>query len=416
MAFTVTWSGSDGASGVGSFDVQVCQQGCAEEGAWTDWLSGTTDLAASFLGEDGRTYYFRSRARDRVGNLEGWPAEPDAWTMVDGTAPASWIHPLPAFGPPTFTVTWAGKDTASGVAWYDLQVSPGYQPAPGGWRDWLTRTAATTATFQGVNGQVLLFRSRACDTCGNCAEYPFEAQAFTRVDGSGPRTWFEPTIHEAGEGGFQLAWNGEDDLSGLASYDLYIRDESEADWVPWLRGVTITQSLFTGEAGHAYHFCVRGKDRVGNIEAKECPESWGSWPINGEVVIAVPPTSRVAELPRVAPGNPFQVQWDGQPATAVYDIQVLDLAQGGWEDWLWHTGATAAWFTGESGHTYAFRSRAVDLAGACTEELWPWGYDAVTTVPAGEKQSGPGGPWWGAFCSREGFQQPTPACGRASAF
>ncbi len=70
-AFVVSWSGTDDASGIASYDLQF-RDGAA--GPWTDWLTQTTALSATFSGEIGHTYYFRSRARDNVGNLEPYPS------------------------------------------------------------------------------------------------------------------------------------------------------------------------------------------------------------------------------------------------------------------------------------------------------------------------------------------------------
>jgi hypothetical protein len=60
--FPVTLSGTDATSGVASYDVEF-RDGVS--GAWTGWLTGTTVTTASFTGQDGHTYNFRARARQR---------------------------------------------------------------------------------------------------------------------------------------------------------------------------------------------------------------------------------------------------------------------------------------------------------------------------------------------------------------
>jgi hypothetical protein len=77
--FTVTWQGWDGESGVWAYDVQA-RDGTG--GAWQDWLPMTAATFAPFSGEDGHTYYFRSRAIDGVGHRGEWPAQPQAHTTV----------------------------------------------------------------------------------------------------------------------------------------------------------------------------------------------------------------------------------------------------------------------------------------------------------------------------------------------
>lgn len=65
--FAVSWDdGNDGSgSGIATHDVQY-RAGAA---AWVNWLSGTGQTSADFTGNNGETYSFRVRARDRAGNL-----------------------------------------------------------------------------------------------------------------------------------------------------------------------------------------------------------------------------------------------------------------------------------------------------------------------------------------------------------
>jgi len=80
--FTVTWEGRDNQSGIWHYDVQA-RDGAG--GGWTDWRS-TTVTSSQFTGEYGHTYYFRSRATDRVGNREAWPEVPQAHTTLNLSA------------------------------------------------------------------------------------------------------------------------------------------------------------------------------------------------------------------------------------------------------------------------------------------------------------------------------------------
>lgn len=63
--FILLVDGSDNLSGISSFDIQVRD---GSEGTWTDLLISSTDNYSYYLGDDGHTYYFRSRARDLAGN------------------------------------------------------------------------------------------------------------------------------------------------------------------------------------------------------------------------------------------------------------------------------------------------------------------------------------------------------------
>lgn len=82
----VRWAGEDEprGSGVVSYDIQFR---LVPNGAWTDWQSATSQTQATFDGEDGYTYEFRSRARDAAGNVETWPEKGQAYTNVDTRPP-----------------------------------------------------------------------------------------------------------------------------------------------------------------------------------------------------------------------------------------------------------------------------------------------------------------------------------------
>lgn len=83
---TVRWAGEDEpkGSGIASYDIQ---SRIAPGGQWTNWQSATSQTQATFQGQDGYTYEFRSRARDAAGNVEAWPDQADAYTTVDTRPP-----------------------------------------------------------------------------------------------------------------------------------------------------------------------------------------------------------------------------------------------------------------------------------------------------------------------------------------
>ena len=83
LTFTVSWAGDDPLSGAASFNVQA-RDG---DGAWTDWLSNTTALSATFTGLDGHIFSFRARARDGAGNIGEYAPGGDVSTRVDTTRP-----------------------------------------------------------------------------------------------------------------------------------------------------------------------------------------------------------------------------------------------------------------------------------------------------------------------------------------
>ena len=70
LSFPVSCSGSDTTSGIASYDVQF-RDGTGV--SWEDWQIAVVATSTVFVGEDGHTYYFQSRARDNAGNIEAYP-------------------------------------------------------------------------------------------------------------------------------------------------------------------------------------------------------------------------------------------------------------------------------------------------------------------------------------------------------
>lgn len=85
LSFMVSWSGSDGLSGVESYDVQYR---VGTGGTWKNWLIGISHTNEIFGPVNpvstlhGKTYYFRVRAHDFAGNVEPYPSVPDTGTLV----------------------------------------------------------------------------------------------------------------------------------------------------------------------------------------------------------------------------------------------------------------------------------------------------------------------------------------------
>jgi hypothetical protein len=321
----------------------------------------------------------------------GYPPPPTATPTPDQEPPVSSVDPLPPYqGVLSFTVSWSGSDSGgSGLASYDLQYRDG---AINPWTDWLTYTTATSATFSGASSHSYYFRCRARDHANNLEDWPAnpDYDTFTTIDTQPPSTTVEAMDLYTSSTSFPVRWHGSDDLSGLHHYDIYYRDESAAFWQSWLPGITATQAIFTGTAGHTYHFCSRGIDQVGNVEP-ECPpvSTGGEWPIQSDAQTGVTPWSRVDALPAYTAETRFTVSWSGSPGVQTYDVQVRDGQFGLWQSWLTGVGYTAAQFSGQYGHIYYFRCRGNDGA---VQEVYPYDYDTYTKLESPEAGGGPSAP------------------------
>jgi hypothetical protein len=80
----VGWMGSPGSAGapIASFNIFVSTDG----GAFTPWLTGTTNTSAAYPAQLGHTYGFTSQATDTIGNIEPAHVTADA-TVVTMAAP-----------------------------------------------------------------------------------------------------------------------------------------------------------------------------------------------------------------------------------------------------------------------------------------------------------------------------------------
>jgi hypothetical protein len=75
--YVLVWQGAD-ASGIGSYNIDYRAQG---QTAWTRLLADTTGTSAIFVPPDpGQTYWFRSQAKDALGNEEAAHAQGDTST------------------------------------------------------------------------------------------------------------------------------------------------------------------------------------------------------------------------------------------------------------------------------------------------------------------------------------------------
>jgi hypothetical protein len=174
--FNVSWSGSDqGDAGIGYYDVQYQVNG----GNWSDWQTGVTITNSDFVGAvEGRTYAFRARGVDNVGNVEAYGAA-EAQTLVDTHEPIAIVNPLPGFlATSVFTVTWSRSDSASGIQYYDVR----YRYNGGNWLLFQNQTLASSAPFSAVLDGLYEFEARAVDNSGLVEAFTGQPEAGTIRD------------------------------------------------------------------------------------------------------------------------------------------------------------------------------------------------------------------------------------------
>jgi subtilisin len=96
--------------------------------------------------------------------------------------------------------------------------------------------------------------------------------ALKALDPTAPQSQMTPLPTVSGIP-FSLSWSGTDEVSGIGSYDVQVREGYEGVWTDFLLNTTETSVSFAGSHGQTYLFRVRARDRVGNLE----PYSYGEW-------------------------------------------------------------------------------------------------------------------------------------------
>ncbi len=171
--FTVSWSGSDSGSGVNNYRIEY-KDGAT--GVWTTCVSQLSPVSVNFgpgcttplTLQDGHTYYFRSIAEDNAGNFENAPADYDAYTLADMSAPAGfdvladkeylqWVAP-------SFRIYTPTAITADDV------VSCEYTTDSSTWNAATWNGTSRTCEKTGLtcsDGQSLTINMRVTDSVGN---------------------------------------------------------------------------------------------------------------------------------------------------------------------------------------------------------------------------------------------------------
>ncbi|MCW5862632.1 MAG: PD40 domain-containing protein [Anaerolineae bacterium] len=170
--FEVTWGGSDvGPANIRHFQLQVQKNG----GAWADLHTDTGLGQVEVQGVGGDTFAFRSRGVDYAGNVEPWPAAPDAITRVESRPPVTELQPLEAwtrYGASIPLVWQSDEPGGSGITGYLVQ----FRRNGGAWTN-LPGAQGNGYDFvpeewQAQTGDHIDFRLRATDGAQNVEPWP----------------------------------------------------------------------------------------------------------------------------------------------------------------------------------------------------------------------------------------------------
>jgi hypothetical protein len=126
--FWLQWQGNDPGSGIAGYEVWVSEDSRQP----TLWLTDTLQTEAKFTGQVGQSYSFTIHARDRAGNEEALPAQPQAITHIAAGPSLAGVVLGPSGQPvANAVVTITGPNTQENVVtnsegrWLPLSLPPG---------------------------------------------------------------------------------------------------------------------------------------------------------------------------------------------------------------------------------------------------------------------------------------------------
>jgi len=93
----------------------------------------------------------------------------------------------------------------------------------------------------------------------------FDAMAWAPRTDTTPPNGTVTTIARK-DNGYQISWGGTDDMSGIATYDVQVRQLPKGGWTDWKKGAAETGAWFGPDEGKQFAFRVRARDWAGNEE------------------------------------------------------------------------------------------------------------------------------------------------------
>jgi predicted RNase H-like HicB family nuclease len=311
----MSWTPPNDPSGISGYYWCVDQQADTVPGPQSHWSTETQAQPGPL--PDGE-WWFHVATKDGAGNLSTEAAH--YRLRIDTGAPKprlfSRTHPDPELWGsaerPSFM--WEDGDDLSGIAGHYWAFDHnGNAPVVAGQASW---TTANSVTLPPQKDGVWTFSLVAKDHAGNLSE---PARLTLKLETEPPSTRLEPLPALTGQASFEVRWSGEDRVSGLAHFDLQVREGDKGEWKPWLNETTATSAPFTARDGMEVAFRVRGTDKAGNAEA---------WPQSGPftrtLVDLTPPEAVVNLDAKPGAGGAIQLSWspaqDAGSGTAGYEV------------------------------------------------------------------------------------------------
>lgn len=194
-----------------------------------------------------------------------------AWTLstddpAKATSAATWAPQLPGAGfyeLKVYLPECGGAATVSAryVVHHDGTVTEQVIDQQANAGQWVS---LGTYHFGGVtNDQPRLELSDLTGDRGRAVRFDVAAWA-PRTDSAAPDG--KVTAIQRKENGYQITWGGSDDMSGIATYEVQVRQLPNGGWSEWKVGVAETGAWWGPDEGRHFAFRVRARDWAGNQE------------------------------------------------------------------------------------------------------------------------------------------------------
>jgi hypothetical protein len=223
---------------------------------------------------------------------------------------ASRVLVLWATGGVTATATIRATGRQAGLYW--IEPVTGITHTTG-----LSRTLSLTPT-QGSYTLILPPATNQNSLVSDNSAYPIGGPPYLLIEeDTHPPTVTLAALPPTSAENMLIRWQGQDPGSGVAGYDIWVSQDQQP-LKPWLLGVTITQSNYTGQFGHTYGFAIRARDRAGNETASptqaETTTQVGirGTPVSGLVLDPGNKAAPEAEVLIAGPNVPIKVTTDSR--------------------------------------------------------------------------------------------------------